>query len=149
MADNHSPEQRHYNMSQIKGTNSKAEVKVRKFLFSQGFRYRKNVGNLPGKPDIVLTKYKTIIFVHGCFWHKHNCEKFKWPKTNIEYWEKKINNNAIRDTETETALLKMGWHVITIWECMLTNKCFEGAMTELTDYLRKKTQTQNYYICKK
>jgi len=99
MADTHSKEVRSMNMSHIRSTNSKPEEKVRKYLFSKGLRYRKNVRELPGCPDIVLPKYKTIIFVNGCFWHHHDCERFAWPKSNQEYWYPKINRNVERDTE--------------------------------------------------
>ena len=87
MADNHTPEVRSYNMSHIRSKDTIPEEKLRKYLFSQGFRYRKNVASLPGKPDIVLSKYRTVIFVHGCFWHMHDCGRFHWPATNQEYWE--------------------------------------------------------------
>ena len=89
MSDNHTKKQRSYNMSRIRSTNTEPEEKVRKWLHSRGFRYRKNVNSLPGRPDIVLRKYKAIIFVHGCFWHKHNCGRFRLPQSNTDYWEKK------------------------------------------------------------
>ena len=89
MADNHTKEQRSYNMSRIRSKNNAPEEKVRKFLFSEGFRYRKNDKKLPGCPDIVLPKYKTVIFVNGCFWHKHSCKRFVWPASNEEYWKRK------------------------------------------------------------
>ena len=98
MADNHSKEVRSKNMSHIRSTNSKPEEIVRKYLFSKGFRYRKNVRTLPGCPDIVLPKYHTVIFVNGCFWHKHDCGRFVWPSSNTEYWIPKINRNVERDT---------------------------------------------------
>lgn len=99
--DNHSKEIRSYNMSKIRSTGTKPEDMVRKFLFSKGLRYRKNVKSLPGKPDIVLPKYRTIVFVNGCFWHGHqNCRYFVMPKSNIEYWESKISNNIVRDKIT-------------------------------------------------
>ena len=95
--DNHNKTERSYNMSQIHGKDTKPEVKVRKYLFSHGFRFRKNVKSLPGTPDIVLSKYKTVIFVNGCFWHHHDCRYFVWPKSNTEYWQKKMNENVLRD----------------------------------------------------
>lgn len=119
MADNLTPEQRHRNMSHIRSTNSKPEQIVRKYLFSRGLRYRKNVRSLPGCPDIVLPKYKTVIFVHGCFWHHHNCSRFKWPISNTAYWEKKIHGNERRDKMNSAALEELGWHVIIVWECEL------------------------------
>lgn len=123
MADNLSKEIRRKNMSHICSTNSKPEEIVRKFLFSKGFRYRKNVKNLPGKPDIVLAKYRTVIFVNGCFWHKHDCARFVWPSSNQEYWVPKILKNVERDREHNLKLTLMGWRVITVWECELKNTC--------------------------
>ena len=119
MADNHSKEIRSKNMSHIRSTNTKPEELVRKYLFSRGFRYRKNVRNLPGCPDIVLPKYHTVIFVKGCFWHKHNCGRFVWPSSNIEYWIPKINRNVERDIENQKKLTDMGWKVLIVWECEL------------------------------
>lgn len=107
-------------MSRIKGKDTKPEMLVRKFLFKKGLRYRKNVNSLPGRPDIVLSKYKTVIFVHGCFWHAHTqCKRFVWPSSNLEYWQKKISGNVKRDEENRIKLNMLGWKVITIWECEL------------------------------
>lgn len=128
MADNHSKEVRSMNMSHIRSTNSKPEEIVRKYLFSKGFRYRKNVKKLPGCPDIVLPKYKTVIFVNGCFWHKHDCPRFVWPSSHQEYWKPKILRNVERDKNICRELSSMGWNVITIWECELKKKVFEGTM---------------------
>lgn len=120
MADVHTPEQRSYNMSRIRGKNTKPEEQVRKYLFAQGFRYRKNDARLPGKPDIVLPKYKTVIFVNGCFWHGHEgCKYFVWPKNNEEFWKNKISANIRRDSDNYTLLEQMGWNVIVVWECQL------------------------------
>ena len=120
MADVHTPEQRSYNMSRIRGKDTKPEELVRKYLFSQGFRYRKNDARLPGKPDIVLPKYKTVIFVNGCFWHAHEgCKYFVWPKNNEDFWRDKISGNVIRDAEKRKQLENMGWKVIVVWECQL------------------------------
>lgn len=120
MADVHSPQTRSYNMSQIKGKDTKPEAIVRKYLFSRGFRYRKNVSSLPGKPDIVLPKYKTCIFVNGCFWHKHeNCKYFVWPANNAEFWKEKINGNVERDKRNQRLLESSGWKVLIVWECEL------------------------------
>ena len=104
MADNHSKEIRSKNMSHIRGTNTKPEEKVRKYLFSKGLRYRKNVRSLPGCPDLVLPKYKTVVFVNGCFWHKHDCGRFVWPSSNEDYWKQKITRNVERDIENHLAL---------------------------------------------
>ncbi len=121
MTDNHSPEQRKINMSHIRSKNTKPEETVRKYLFSRGLRYRKNVRSLPGCPDIVLKRYKTIIFVNGCFWHHHDCDKFKWPTSNQEYWIPKIKENENRDSKNRALLSDMGWKVIVVWECQLKN----------------------------
>ena len=119
MADNHSKEVRSRNMSRIRSTDNKPEEIVRKFLFSQGFRYRKNDKKLPGKPDIVLPKYRTVIFVNGCFWHKHDCPRFVWPSSNQDYWRPKILGNVERDKKNVGQLRSQGWNVIVVWECEL------------------------------
>lgn len=110
-------------MSSVSGKDTKPEILVRKCLFAQGFRFRKNVKRLPGTPDIVLPKYKTIIFVHGCFWHGHSdCVNARLPKSNIEYWTKKISSNMIRDEKNVSKLTKMGYKIIVIWTCELSKK---------------------------
>lgn len=131
MADNHTPEERSYNMSRIRYKDTKPEEKVRKYLFSKGFRYRKNVQSLPGRPDIVLPKYRTVIFVHGCFWHKHDCKRFRWPSTNAEYWTKKITNNAKRDRDNIEKLQHDGWNVIVVWECELKRNVIDRTMNRV------------------
>lgn len=114
------PQQRHKNMASIRSANTKPEILVRKYLWSHGFRYRLNNPRLPGRPDIVLRKYRTCVFVNGCFWHGHDgCKYFVMPKTNTEFWAKKINRNKERDREEQRQLAKMGWHSITVWECEL------------------------------
>lgn len=122
MADNHTKEIRSMNMSHIRSKNTKPEEIVRKYLFSKGLRYRKNVRKLPGCPDIVLKKYKVVIFVNGCFWHKHDCGRFVWPSSNVEYWSKKINRNVERDAQNIALLTEQGWRVLIIWECQLKKK---------------------------
>lgn len=109
-------------MSKIKSTDTKPEVAVRKYLFSHGFRYRKNVKTLPGKPDIVLPKYKTVIFIHGCFWHGHECKYGKLPSSNTNFWKEKIEHNKKRDENQKKLLEKEGWKVLTVWQCELKNK---------------------------
>ena len=110
-------------MAAIRGKDTKPEILVRKFLFSKGLRYRLNNRKLPGSPDIVLKKYKTVIFVDGCFWHGHEgCKYFRLPKSNTSFWETKITRNIERDKETTQALTALGWKVIRIWECELRNK---------------------------
>lgn len=122
MADVHDIPTRSYNMSRIRGKNTKPELLVRKFLFAHGFRYRLHVKNLPGNPDIVLPKYKTVIFVNGCFWHGHKgCRYFVLPKTRTEWWLQKIKGTWLRDKEAEIKLNVMGWKVITVWTCELKN----------------------------
>ena len=120
MTDKLTPEQRRRCMSSIRSTDTKPEIIVRKFLFNEGFRYRLHTKKLPGSPDIVLAKYKTVIFINGCFWHGHkNCRYFVIPKTRTEWWLDKINRNIDRDQANILALKKSGWRVITIWECQL------------------------------
>lgn len=127
--DVHSKETRSYNMSRIKFKNTKPEELVRKYLFSQGFRYRKNDKRLPGTPDIVLPKYKTVVFVNGCFWHGHEgCKYFVWPQNNADFWKTKINANIQRDQRKKEELERLGWHVIIVWECGLKKSEFEDTM---------------------
>lgn len=123
MADIHSKETRSYNMSRIKGKDTKPEVLVRKHLFSKGLRFRKNDKRYPGHPDIVLPKYKTIIFVHGCFWHFHeNCRYAVMPSSNVDFLEKKLNGNRLRDERNKKILSDIGWNVIVVWECQLKKR---------------------------
>ena len=136
MADNHTKEQRSHNMSRIRSKNNAPEEKVRKFLFSKGFRYRKNDKNLPGCPDIVLPKYKTVIFVNGCFWHKHNCKRFVWPSSNEEYWKKKILRNVERDEINIKELKELGWKVLVVWECELKKATIDKRLETLVDEIR-------------
>ena len=126
-------EQRHRNMVAIRNKNTKPEILVRKFLFSRGFRYRINYPRLPGKRDIVLRKYKTCIFINGCFWHGHDgCKYFVMPKTRTEFWQAKIERNKERDYEIQWQLASMGWHCITIWECQLKPKVREATFESLS-----------------
>ena len=127
-------------MSKISGKETKPEILVRKYLFSQGFRYRKNVKDLPGKPDIVLPKYKAVIFVNGCFWHGHeNCKKSALPTTNTEFWKEKISSNIIRDKKTYAELSDMGYKVLVIWQCELTSKKREITLSELLRKIKSST----------
>ena len=139
MADNHTKEVRSRNMSHIRSTNTKPEEKVRKYLFSKGFRYRKNVRGLPGCPDIVLPKYRSVIFVNGCFWHKHDCPRFVWPSSNQEYWIPKITRNVERDAKNQQTLKAMGWQIITVWECELKKANFQETMDKLIEDLISNT----------
>ena len=120
MAYVHSKAVRSFNMSRIKGKDTKPEVIVRQFLFSKGLRFRKNDKRYPGHPDVVLPKYNTVIFIHGCFWHLHeNCRYAVMPSSNVEYWESKLSGNRSRDKKNQDILISMGWKVIVVWECQL------------------------------
>ena len=142
MADGHSPEIRSYNMSRIRGKDTKPEGLVRKYLFAHGFRYRKNDARFPGKPDIVLPKYKTVIFVNGCFWHKHEgCKYFVWPKNNSEFWKNKLEGNVHRDMQNHQLLLNAGWNVIVVWECELKKDIREQTLEHLVEALSKARET--------
>ena len=137
MADGLSPERRSWNMSRIKGKNTSIEVKVRKYLFSKGFRYRINVTKLPGKPDIVLPKYNAVVFVNGCFWHRHTgCKEAYMPKSRVEFWQKKFERNVQNDTVQREKLMEAGWRVFTVWECEV-KKNFEVTMDELIEQLKR------------
>ena len=150
MTDTMTPEQRHRCMSHIRSKGTKPEVKVRRWLWSHGYRYRLNVKSVPGKPDIVMRPYRTAIFVNGCFWHGHQLRKAqlgdvrgkmedvvessaccKIPTTNREFWVEKIRRNQERDQENYRVLQENGWHVIVIWECQLTPKRLEHTMREV------------------
>lgn len=123
MADIKTSDERSYNMSRIRGKNTKPEVLVRKYLFAEGFRYRINDKRYPGKPDIVLPKYKTAIFVHGCFWHQHKgCKIAHIPEDNRDFWVAKFQKNIERDAMNRKLLCDDGWHVIIIWECEISSR---------------------------
>src|SRR5690606_5233164 len=119
MADIISPERRSALMSRIRGKNTKIELEVRKGLHALDFRYRLGGAGLPGRPDIVLPKYRTVVFVHGCFWHQHDCHLFRVPKTRTDFWLSKITANKQRDALTEKLLIAAGWRVEQVWECQL------------------------------
>lgn len=122
MADVHSTETRSKNMAAIRAENTQPEVWLRKKLFARGFRYRLHVKSLPAKPDIVLPKFRAVILVHGCFWHQHTCHLFKLPKTRTEFWAEKLAGNKERDARAITQLNKLGWRVLTVWECALKGR---------------------------
>jgi DNA mismatch endonuclease, patch repair protein len=122
MADIVSREVRSRMMSGIRGKNTKPEMLIRKELHRLGFRYRLHVKSLPGKPDIVLPRYRAAIFVHGCFWHGHDCHLFKWPKSRCEFWKAKIERNRELDSAANNALEDMGWRQATIWECAIKGR---------------------------
>lgn len=132
MADVHDKATRSYNMSRIKGKDTKPEMLVRKFLHANGYRYRLHTKDLPSKPDIVLPKYRTVIFINGCFWHGHEgCKYFTIPKTKTEWWTNKINTNIANDKKAIEALSKDGWKVITIWTCELKPNKLENTLVSL------------------
>lgn len=132
MTDVHDPRTRSYNMSRIKSKNTKPELIVRKFLFSRGFRYKLHDRSLPGKPDLVFPRFKTVIFVHGCFWHGHTgCKYFVVPQTRKEWWIDKINRNRQKDTENAERLRELGWHVVTVYECQLRGDSAASTLSAL------------------
>ena len=140
MADVHSKEIRSYNMSRIRAKDTKPEELVRKYLFSRGLRFRKNDKRYPGHPDIVLPKYKTIVFVNGCFWHAHEgCKYFVLPSTNHEFWENKLYGNRKRDHENIIKLQNKGWRVIVIWECQLKKEQRNNTLSQLYSEIIEKT----------
>ena len=136
--DKLSPQQRHNNMAAIHGKDTKPEMVVRRYLWGHGFRYRLNHPRLPGKPDIVMRKYRTCIFVNGCFWHGHEgCRYYTIPKTNTEFWVNKVKRNKERDVKVQHELAAMGWHSITIWECELKPGKREDTLESLAYTLNK------------
>ena len=138
MADKLTKEQRHRCMASIRGKGTKPEMVVRKFLFGRGFRYRLNHPWLPGHPDIVLRKYRSVIFVNGCFWHGHEgCRYYVVPKSNTEFWKAKIARNRTRDIEEQRRLASMGWHCITVWECQLKPAVREQTLESLAYTLNR------------
>lgn len=137
MADVHDKATRSYNMSRIKGKDTKPEMLVRKFLHANGYRYRLHTKDLPGKPDIVLPKYHTVIFINGCFWHGHHgCKYFTIPKTKTEWWTNKINTNIANDKKANEALSKDGWKIITIWTCELKPNKLENTLISILKQLQ-------------
>lgn len=133
MVDSLTPEQRSAQMSRIRGSNTKLEVLVRKGLHARGLRYRLGGAKLPGRPDIVLPKYRTVVFVHGCFWHGHDCPLYRLPKTRPEFWADKIGKNKVRDLRVAKELEAAGWRVLTVWECSLRGVATDGQASFLDD----------------
>ena len=132
MVDNISKEARSYNMSRIRSKDTKPEILVRSYLFSRGLRFRKNDKRYPGSPDVVLPKYNTVVFVHGCFWHHHEgCQYATIPKSNVDYWENKLYRNMERDERNQKELEAMGWKVITVWECQLKKDKYKQTLEKL------------------
>ena len=138
MSDILTPDQRHRNMVAIRSSNTKPEIVLRHMLWHNGYRYRVNDKRLPGKPDIVLPKYRVVIFVNGCFWHGHEgCKRFIIPKTNTKFWTDKINKNKERDTFINLHLEELGWKVITVWECQIEIKSRTDTFEALINEIRK------------
>lgn len=138
--DNNRAKQRSYNMSQIRGKDTKPELFVRRLLWSMGHRYRLHYNKLPGKPDIVFIGKKKAVFVHGCFWHRHDCPNFVWPKSNELFWQEKIEGNVERDNKNQKKLLENGWGFLIIWECAIRNlwkKNSEDKLNEFVFYLNE------------
>ena len=130
--DHLTPTRRRWNMSRIKSKNTTPEMRVRSMLHRAGYRFRLHVEHLPGKPDIVLPKYKTVIFVHGCFWHRHEgCSRATMPSTNQEYWKKKFKSNVERDKREQAELKKAGWRVIVVWECEINTSFSQNQLSIL------------------
>ncbi len=144
MVDRISKDKRSWNMSRICSKDTKPEVLLRSALHREGFRFRKNDKKLPGKPDIVLPKFRTIVFLHGCFWHRHdNCQMAATPKTNVDFWKGKFKKNIERDKEVKIALEKLGWIVVLVWECEISSEKLLYAKTKfLTALLRSNQHKQ-------
>lgn len=136
MADIVTKDKRSQIMSRVKSKNTKPELLLRKSLHALGFRFRLHLKTLPGKPDIVLPKYKSVIFVHGCFWHFHNCSRVKIPAENSSYWRKKISNNIERDCIHKEKLESLGWNVFIIWECELLKKNLQTTLSRVALFLQ-------------
>ena len=145
MSDVHTPEQRHKNMAAIHSSSTKPELKLRRALWSLGFRYRINEKDLPGKPDIVLPKFRTVVFVHGCFWHGHKgCKYYTVPKTNTEFWTAKVTRNQQRDQEVWRQLEAKGWAVIIVWECELKKYRFEDTVNSVATEIVRNSEAYHY-----
>lgn len=133
--DVHSSETRSFNMSRIHGKDTKPEVRLRKVLWHLGYRYRKNYMELPGKPDLAFISKKKVIFINGCFWHKHDCKYFRWPKTNEQFWKDKITKNVERDRKNHMELERSGWDCLVVWECELKNKEFDQTLQRVINFI--------------
>jgi len=142
MTDVHTPERRSRNMQAIRSANTKPEIKLRKLLFARGLRFRLHVNGLPGKPDIVFPKYRVAVFVHGCFWHGHECYLFKLPKTRTVFWATKIAQNRSRDRRGITALHQAGWRVLIVWECALKGRLSWNPVS-LVDHVERWIRVQD------
>ena len=144
MADVHSVDQRSRNMAAIRAKDTKPEIQIRRGLFSRGYRYRLHCSDLPGRPDLVLPKYRAVIQVQGCFWHKHECRYFQWPTTRPEFWKQKIEGNVIRDQRALYQLKIAGWRTLIVWECAL-RKCSEREHEKLIDEIERWLNSASEY----
>lgn len=145
MGDIVSPQKRSQMMAGIQGKNTAPELMVRKGLHARGFRFRIHRRDLPGNPDIVLPKYQTVVFVHGCFWHGHNCRLFKWPKTRPAFWKDKISGNMARDQKNRRTLEAAGWNVLYVWECSIRGKGVD-ARAQVVDALSREIKQNSKYL---
>ena len=145
MADVHTVEQRSRNMAAIRGKDTKPEIQIRRGLFARGYRYRLHCSDLPGKPDLVLPKYRAAIQVQGCFWHKHDCRYFKWPATRTKFWRQKIEGTVVRDQRALYQLKIDGWRALVIWECALKNAS-SGEIDGLLDQVEQWLNGQSEYL---
>lgn len=143
MTDVHDPATRSRNMAAVRARDTKPELMIRRALHGAGLRYRLNVRDLPGKPDIVLPRYRSVVFVHGCFWHRHDCDLFRWPESRTEFWREKLDANAARDVKAADALEEAGWRQAVIWECALKGRkkrYFQDTMQRLIAWIRSDEQ---------
>lgn len=141
MPDIFAPEKRHEIMQNVKTKNTAPEIKLRSLLHKNGFRFRANRKDLPGKPDIVLPKYRAVIFVHGCFWHGHDCSRGQRPQTNADFWKQKIDRNVIRDKSDVSLLESLGWRVLIVWECEIKKKNEAVLLSQVKEFLLHSTNT--------
>lgn len=141
MPDIFAPEKRHEIMQNVKTKNTAPEIKLRSLLHKNGFRFRANRKDLPGKPDIVLPKYRAVIFVHGCFWHGHDCPRGQRPQTNADFWKQKIDRNVIRDKSDVSLLESLGWRVLIVWECEIKKKNEAVLLSRVKEFLLHSTNT--------
>lgn len=141
MPDIFAPEKRHKIMQNVKTKNTAPEIKLRSLLHKNGFRFRVNRKDLPGKPDIVLPKYRAVIFVHGCFWHGHDCPRGQRPQTNADFWNQKIDRNVIRDKSDVSLLESLGWRVLIVWECEIKKKNEAVLLSRVKEFLLHSTNT--------
>lgn len=141
MPDIFAPEKRHEIMQNVKTKNTAPEIKLRSLLHKNGFRFRVNRKDLPGKPDIVLPKYRAVIFVHGCFWHGHDCPRGRRPQTNADFWNQKIDRNVIRDKSDASLLESLGWRVLIVWECEIKKKNEAVLLSRVKEFLLHSTNT--------